>query len=128
MRVDSHSRYNYNASIPHKNVGRNMVYWPWHGGGLRPGVGRRIVNVYFVLRLSTLVALMLTADGIKLSVQRHPAHVIARIRHRRQHLFSVWCGGSPSRATVEIESPMCPVVRPHSITPDSAAKIVQFAS
>ena len=95
---------------------------------MRPGVGRRIVNIYLILRGSALLALMLTADGINLPVEGYPPHVIARIRHRRQSLLSVWRRGVPSYASVEIESPMGPVVNPRCTIPDRAAKIVQLAS
>src|SRR5437868_1553830 len=105
-----------------------MSYWSRHRGGLRPGVGRGIVNVYLILRSSALLALMLTTDGVDLPVQDDAAHVITRIRHRRQHLLSVCCRGSPTGAIVEIECPMCSVVRPCATSPDSAAEIMQLAS
>src|ERR1700730_5920687 len=107
-----------------------MSYRARHGGGLRPGVGRGIVNVHLILRGTALLALMLATNGINLPVKYHPAHVIAWIRHRRQELLSVWCRGSPSCAAVQIKSPMRSVVHPCGaiICPDCAAKIVQLAS
>src|SRR5207248_3369719 len=111
-RVCRQPRYNNHVSVPHKNIGGYMSDRAWHGGGLRPGVGRGVVNVHLTLRGAALLALMLTTDGINLPVEGYTPHVIARIRHRRQSLLSVWCRGAPSYASVEIESPMRSVVDP----------------
>ena len=101
---------------------------PRHCGDLHPTVGRRIVNVHFRLWASFFVGEMLPADRVNLSVQRDAAQMISGIGHWREQL-AIECRRPPCGATIEIESPMGPVVLyQDTVCTNCAPEEVKFTS